>query len=97
MSDRVSIIKADNAVGVNGFFYSGLDLSECGCPENLWALQWNEQGGEVGHIEYNGDAQNESIAEFPAWATACVAKWQEAEDARLAAIAAAEAAKSSTP
>jgi hypothetical protein len=87
---RLVIIGADNAVGVNGEFYFGLDLSGCGLPENFWALQWNEKGGEKGHIEYHSpDVQNVVITEIPQWALSCIEVWQARVD-EIAALKEAE-------
>ena len=83
----------DNAsVGKDGNFYSHLDLSSCGIPENFWALQWS---GSAGHIEYNSPMiQNDEITALPDWVNSCVTKWDEAEAAEAAAAAAAEAEES---
>jgi hypothetical protein len=89
---RVVIIKETGAVGVSGQFIEGLDLSQCGLPENFWALQWEERGVNSGHIEYDSPLiDNTPITELPAWANACIAVWQ-AEIDRQAAEA-AEAAQ----
>lgn len=94
---RLVIVNADSAVGKDGEFRSGLDLSQCGLPENFWALQWNERGNNQGHIEYDSPLiQNTPITELPAWANACVAVWQakldqEAAEAEAARIAAEQA------
>jgi len=78
---RITIIGPDNAVGVDGNFYFGLNLSECGLPENFWALQWNETGGDKGHIEYGPvDRQNEPITQLPQWAFSCIEVWQSKVD-----------------
>jgi len=94
---RVVIIKSTNTVLKDGLSIDNLDLSSCGLPSNLWALQWNEKGGEKGHIEYDDPlVQNEDITELPSWANSCLTVYQteldriEAEAA--AALAAAEAA-----
>lgn len=93
---RVSIVlgNGDSDVYVGNICFKGLDLSSCGIPANVWALQWNENGEtNSGHIEFTGaNTQNQEITELPVWATACVAKWQEAKDAADAAEAAAAAA-----
>jgi hypothetical protein len=87
---RVVIIK-DGTVGVSGQFINGLDLSQCGLPENFWALQWEERGVNSGHIEYDSPLiDNTPITELPAWANACIAVWQ-AEIDRQAAEAAQQA------
>jgi hypothetical protein len=86
------VILQDGTVGKDDLFYSGLDLSACGLPQNFWALQWNEHGDNTGHIEYNSPMlDNTAITELPDWATACVAVWQVAKDAEDAALAEAEA------
>lgn len=78
---KISITVADSAVTKDGKGYGNLDLSTCNIPENVWALQWEDNSG---HIEYNSAlVQNDEITELPAWATACLLKWQEAEDAEL--------------
>ena len=86
-----------NTVGVDENFRDGLDLSQCGIPENFWAFQWSERGGDTGHIEYDSpDVANDQVTAIPAWATACVAVWQAKVDQdaieEAAAVAAAEAA-----
>ena len=88
---RVVIIK-DGTVGVNGVFSEQpLDLSQCGLPENFWALQWEERGVNSGHIEYDSPTiDNTPITELPSWASACIAVWQ-AEVDRMAAEAAQQA------
>jgi predicted nicotinamide N-methyase len=88
---RITIVGADSAVGVDGEFRGGLDLSQCGIPANFWAFQWNEKGNETGHIEYNSPTiQNDFVTELPAWATACVAVWQAQLDQEAAEAEAAQ-------
>jgi len=72
---RLTIIPIDKTVYVDGNSRF-LDLSSCAIPENIHALQWYETEGEV---EFNGrpKPQNELITELPAWANACVNKWNE--------------------
>ena len=87
---RLVIIK-DGTVGVSGQFIEGLDLSQCGLPENFWALQWEERGVNSGHIEYDSPLiDNTPITALPAWANACVAVCQ-AEVGRQAAQAVQQA------
>jgi hypothetical protein len=86
-----------DTVGVDEDFRDELDLSQCGLPENFWAFQWSERGGDTGHIEYDSpDVANDQVTAIPAWATACVAVWQAKLDQEAvelaAAVAAAEAA-----
>jgi hypothetical protein len=93
---KLTIIPVDGSIGKNGVFYLNLDLSLCAIPVDVHALQWQDTAG---WIEYKSAlVQNQDITELPAWANACVAKWDEAEAARLAAeeavrLAAAEAAR----
>ena len=88
---RVTIIPVDGAVYNDNVSYSELDLSSCGIPADVHALQWY---GSAGSIEFTDTRENEEITALPDWANACVAKWDEAEAARIAAeeAAAAEAA-----
>lgn len=91
---RVTIINVDNAVGINGEFKTNLDLSDCGLPVNFWAFQWNQNGDEIGEIEYNSPMiQNDLVTEIPPWANACIAVWQakiDQEAAEKAAIISAQ-------
>ena len=81
---RLVIIK-DGTVGVSGQSLNGLDLSQCGLPENFWALQWEERGANNGHIEYDSPLiENTLITELPAWANACVSVWQTEIDRQAA-------------
>lgn len=75
---KLTIVVDDNAVTKNGVGHGGLDLSSCGIPSNVAALQWDNTAGE---IEFDTAIDNEAITELPAWATACEAVWQTAEDA----------------
>jgi hypothetical protein len=73
---KLTIIPADGSVGENGKFYLDLDLSSCGIPADVHALQWQDVAG---WIEYNSALiENEPITELPAWANACMVKWTEA-------------------
>lgn len=82
---RLVIIKETSTVGVSGKFLDNLDLSQCGLPENFWALQWEERGVNQGHIEYDSPLiDNMPIAELPAWANACIAVWQAEIDRQAA-------------
>jgi hypothetical protein len=86
---KLTIIPSDGAVYEDGLCYSSLTWD--GTPLNVHALQWYETEGE---IEFSGrpKPQNEIITELPSWVNACVAKWDEAETARLAAEEAARIA-----
>ena len=82
---KLTIIPIDGAVYKDGISYSGLDLSIV--PANVHALQWDDVAG---WIEFKDPVPNEEITSLPAWANACLAKWGEAEAARLAAEQAAQ-------
>lgn len=82
---KLTIITADNAVYKDGVSYSDLDLSSCGIPDNVWALQWQNTAGWI--EDKSAMVQNQDIAELPAWANACVVKWDEAKAAEEAAAA----------
>ena len=87
---RLVIIK-DGTVSVSDQSLDKLDLSQCGLPENFWALQWEEHAPNTGHIEYDSPLiDNTPITELPAWANACVAVWQVEID-RLVAESASQA------
>jgi hypothetical protein len=91
---KLTIVPIDKKVGVNNYFFSNLDLSACAIPANIHALQWYETEGEVEFTD-NPDRtkpQNELISELPAWANACINKWNEAKTAEESAIAAANQA-----
>jgi hypothetical protein len=80
---KLTIITADNAVYKDGVSYADLDLSSCGIPANVWALQWQDTSGWI--EDKSALVDNLAITELPAWATACVAKWDEAEEAAILA------------
>jgi hypothetical protein len=92
---KLTIIPVDGSVGKDNIFYGRIDLSSCGIPSDVHALQWEENEPNKGHIEYKSALiQNQDITELPAWANACVAKWDEAKAAEEAVrLAAAEAAR----
>lgn len=95
---KLTIIPSDKAVYKDDDVFMGLDLSSANIPADVHALQWNETKG---WIEYTENVkENEPITELPAWASECISLWQSArfaEDARIAAEEAAEAAKNNTP
>lgn len=72
---KLTIIPGDGSVGEDGVFYNGLDLSSCGIPPNIHALQWD---GVAGWIEFKDPVPNEEITSLPAWANCCMTKWTEA-------------------
>ena len=73
---KLTIIPVDGSVGEDEKFYLDLDLSSCGIPADVHALQWQDVAG---WIEYNSPLiANEPITVLPSWANACMAKWTEA-------------------
>lgn len=87
---KLTIIPVDGAVYKDSYSYSNLDLTSCGIPTDVSALQWQDVAGWV---EYKSSlVPNEPITTLPAWATACVAKWDEAKAAEEAAMLAAQQA-----
>lgn len=78
---RLTIIPVDSFVAVDGDSSHGpLDLSTCGIPADVHALQWFDTRG---WIEFRDDedpftpkAPNQDITVLPAWAEACVGIWQ---------------------
>jgi len=79
---RLTIIPSDNAVYKDGVMKAwtdpALDLSGCGTPANVHALQWYDS---VGEIEFDGQTPgfpkppNQQITQLPQWALNCVAVW----------------------
>ena len=87
---NVTIIVEDGAVYLDGFALAGLNLSTCGVPVNVHALQWKTN---LGWIEFKDNPdftkpQNEIINSLPGWANNCI----NAFNAQVAANQAAEAA-----
>lgn len=70
----LTIIPIDGNVKKDGIGYLELDLSSCGIPSNVRALQWRET---LGWLEF-WDKQNEDITELPSWVNCCLTKWTEA-------------------
>ena len=79
---RLTIIPVDGFVNVDGDpKFQPLDLSACGIPADVHALQWYETRG---WIEFRDDEDpftpkpaNQDISELPEWATACVQVWEQ--------------------
>lgn len=69
---RITIIPSDRAVYVDNQCSIGLDLSSCNVPENVQALQWYSDHGD---IEFKSNIPNEEITSLPDWANACVSVW----------------------
>jgi hypothetical protein len=71
---NLTVINEDNAVYVDGAALAGLDLSACGIPVNVHALQWKVN---LGWIEFKTEANghhpaNQVINSLPDWANNCV-------------------------
>lgn len=72
---KLTIIPVDGSVGEDGKFYNDLNLSSCGIPADVHALQWDEVAG---WIEFKDPVPNQEITSLPAWANCCMTKWAEA-------------------
>jgi hypothetical protein len=73
---RLTIVIEDKSVYVDTDVFTNLDLSGCGIPDNIHALQWFDVEG---WIEYKFNEQpNQTITQLPAWANNCVAVWDVA-------------------
>lgn len=84
---RLTIVPSDGAVYTDGGVLINLDLTSCGVPENIHALQWNNPvyrtksaleaisnlpyGEGSGWIEYEENVPNEEIFSLPEWALRC--------------------------
>jgi len=86
---KLTIVPVDGAVYVNGVSYLGLDLSFV--PADVHALQWQDTSGWIENK--SALVQNQDITELPAWANACIAKWDSAKAAEESAILAAQQAR----
>ena len=80
---KLTIIKNDGAVYKDNVSYDNLSLSTI--PNDVHALQWNN---DKGHIEFVDNVKaNEAITELPSWANDALTAWQTAYDAEQAEIA----------
>ena len=73
---QLTIIPVDGNVKKDGVGYITLDLSSCGIPSNIRALQWRETSG---WIEF-WNQQNEDITELPSWVNCCLTVWDTANN-----------------
>ena len=78
---KLTIVVEDNKVYVDGVVKASaplpLDLSNCGIPSNVWALQWKDASGFI-EFQDNPDGTkppNEPITILPQWALYCVDVW----------------------
>ena len=67
----LTIIPVDGCVEKDRVGYINLDLSSCGIPSNVRALQWQETSG---WLEF-WDQPNENITVLPSWVDCCLAAW----------------------
>jgi hypothetical protein len=67
----LTIIPVDGNVIKDKVGYIDLNLSSCGIPTNVRALQWQETSG---WLEF-WDQQNENITALPSWVDCCLAVW----------------------
>lgn len=88
---KLTIIADDNSVGIDGDFFSPLDLSQL--DVSIHAVQWH---GEYGEVEYKTRLENGAFVKPANVLISNVAPYQFAVDAwntaKAQAIAAAEAA-----
>jgi hypothetical protein len=76
---RITIIVVDGSEYKGDTHYGNLNFSGCGIPAEVSCMQWD---GTSGWIEFfSSHVANEPITEIPAWAQACVQKWEEANNA----------------
>lgn len=80
-SNRLTIIVSDGAVYLDDLVYIDLDLSDCGIPNDVHALQWMIDLGEIEYTHSDDSIEskkpNDYIIELPDWALKCVDKWNE--------------------
>jgi hypothetical protein len=74
-SNRLTIIPSDGAVYLDNYVTIDLDLSGCGIPPNVHALQWLNNKGHIEDI--SNMVHNIEITELPEWALKCVAVCEE--------------------
>jgi hypothetical protein len=67
----LTIIPVDGNVIKDKVGYLNLELSSCGIPSNIRALQWQET---TGWLEF-WNQQNENITSLPSWVDCCLAAW----------------------
>jgi hypothetical protein len=72
--NRLTIIPIDKQVYVNDRVAMELDLSSCGIPENIHALQWWNGKGWIEHTDHSIPQLN--FVELPDWAIKCIEQFQ---------------------
>jgi hypothetical protein len=91
---NITIIVDDNAVYVDGAALAGLNLSSCGIPTGVHALQWKANLGWIEFAETTDGSPkqpNEVINVLPDWANNCVTAFNNQVAANQAAKAEAAA------
>jgi hypothetical protein len=78
---KLTIIPIDSFVAVDGNgLHQPLDISNCGIPTHVHALQWLETKGWIEFDDsqdpFSPKLPNEIIESLPEWALACVAVWE---------------------
>ena len=79
---KLTIIPSDSFVSVDGDgSHQSLDLSKCGIPINVHALQWFDTKGWIEFVEsedpFAPKPANEIIEALPTWAEVCALAWQQ--------------------
>lgn len=76
---RLTIIPVDNSVYVDGMFKDNLNLTSCGIPNGVNALQWYDTRGWIEPMDDNDPftpkQPNQDIFELPEWALNCYQVW----------------------
>jgi hypothetical protein len=73
-SNRVTIIPSDGAVYLDDGVFIEMDLSMCGIPENVHALQWLDGKGNIEYVQNIIPVLD--ITELPDWAIKCIEQWE---------------------
>lgn len=77
---RLTIIPFDSFVAVDGDgSHKPLDLSLCGIPVDVHALQWFDTQGWIEFVDgepFTPKPPNQDITELPEWASNCVSVWE---------------------
>ena len=79
---KLTIIPSDSFVSVDGDgSRKPLDLSNCGIPTNVHALQWFDTKGWIEFVDstdpFAPKPANEIIEALPTWAEVCALVWQQ--------------------
>jgi hypothetical protein len=75
---KISIIKPDSTVTIDGLGFDSLDLSIV--PSTTHAIQFNT-ATSIGHVEYNDGTANEAITSIAAYQS-IIDAWQVVKDAQ---------------